>query len=323
MKNTLSQIQKTIIVPEIYAGHRLDQALAQLFPEHSRSRLQNWIKKHQITVNNKYWRPSERLQGGETLIIQAQAEIAQNTWEAQPLPLQILYEDETVLVINKSIGLVTHPAAGNYSGTLANALLHHAPSLHQLPRAGIVHRLDKDTSGLLIIAKTLEAHTHLIKQLQERTIKREYYAVINGVCIAGNTINAPIGRHSKDRKKMAVVESGKSAITHYRVLERYRAHTLVRVFLETGRTHQIRVHMAHHHHPLIGDNLYGGRLLIPANASSELIYILRNFKRQALHAIRLTFVHPATQETIQVEAPLPEDMENLLAILRGDIEKQN
>jgi 23S rRNA pseudouridine1911/1915/1917 synthase len=240
-------------------------------------------------------------------------------WEPEPIDLDIVYEDEAILVINKPAGLVVHPASGNWQGTLLNALLHHDASLDTVPRAGIVHRLDKETSGLLVVARTLEAQTSLVEQLQERSLTREYDAVINGVLTGGGKVDAPIGRHPVDRKRMAVVGNGKPAVTHYRVAERFRAHTHIKVKLETGRTHQIRVHMAYLKHPLIGDPVYGGRLRMPPASGEMMQQMLRRFPRQALHASRLGLLHPVSGEYMEWEMPLPEDMVQLLEVLRQDV----
>ena len=236
--------------------------------------------------------------------------------DAEKISLNIIFEDEQIIIINKPVGMVVHPAIGNHSNTLLNALLYHAPQLANLPRAGIVHRLDKDTSGLLVIAKTLEAQTTLVKQLNRRKITREYEAIVQGVLTGGGTISEPIGRHPRQRIKMAVVEGGKEAVTHYWVIERFNAYTHIKVKLETGRTHQIRVHMASHHHPIAGDQTYGGRMKLPKGASEELIEGLRQFKRQALHAKRLAFLHPMTNEETSFEAPLPNDIKHLLELLK-------
>lgn len=317
MNNTPHHINLHSIIPADYAGLRLDQAIAKLFPEHSRARLQEFIRKKQVQVNGEFKRPRDKVNGGEEIIIDAEIEPEQ-TWSAQMIALSIIYEDDFLLVINKPVGLVVHPAVGNRAGTLLNALLHHAPALSTLPRAGIVHRLDKGTSGIMVVAKTLTAHTSLVKQLQKRVIEREYRAVVCGVMTAGGTIDAPIGRHPTQRIKMAVIRSGKDAITHFRVLEKFRAHTYIKVNLETGRTHQIRVHMAHSHYPLLGDATYNHRIYLPAGASSELLKELQGFRHQALHAYRLQLVHPETQETMSWLAPLPEDFMTLLDVLRVD-----
>lgn len=317
MKNTDQIINLEAIVPETLAGQRLDRVLAELFPQFSRAKLQDWIKKGQITVNKQLKRPKDKLMGGEAIQLTATLE-NKTHWQAQDIALEIIYEDPEILIINKPVGLVVHPAAGNPDSTLVNALLHHYPPLTQLPRAGIVHRLDKNTSGLLVVAKTLTAHTNLVKQLQKRKIEREYLAIVHGVLISGGTVNAPMGRHARKRTHMAIVENGKEAITHYRVLERFRAHTLLKVKLETGRTHQIRVHMAHINHAIVGDATYGRRL-IPKGASSALLEILHDFKRQALHAHRLALTHPTTKEWLEWSVPMPSDMQNLVAALQQDL----
>ncbi|MDD3517086.1 MAG: 23S rRNA pseudouridine(1911/1915/1917) synthase RluD [Chromatiales bacterium] len=308
------QLEGTI--PAEAAGQRVDQALALLFPEHSRSRIQQWIQAGQVRVGGLRPRAKDRVLGGETAVIDAVVEVTQDD-RPQDIPLAIVHEDGQIIVIDKPPGLVVHPAVGNREGTLVNALLHHAPELARLPRAGIVHRLDKDTSGLLVVARTLEAHTDLVRQLQARTVHREYLTLVQGVLVAGGTIEGDIGRHHQDRKRMAVVDEGKPAVTHYRVEARYRAHTLLRVQLETGRTHQIRVHMAHIRHPVVGDPVYG-RLRIPAGAGTALVEALRGFRRQALHAARLGLIHPGSGEEVWFEAPLPEDMAALITAMAVD-----
>jgi 23S rRNA pseudouridine1911/1915/1917 synthase len=307
-------------IPDEQAGRRLDQVLAELFPEYSRSRLSQWIKAGQVRLDDRQPRPRDPVQGGEQVRIEAELE-PEGRVEAEAIPLDIVHEDEAILVLYKPAGLVVHPAAGNPAGTLQNALLHHDPDLAALPRAGIVHRLDKDTSGLMVVARSLTAHKSLVEQLQTRTMGREYEAVVQRVLTAGGTIDAPIGRHGVDRKRMAVTPGGKPAVTHYRVLERFRGHTHVRVRLETGRTHQIRVHMAHIHCPLVGDPVYGGRPRIPKGTDEALRQALRAFPRQALHAARLTLRHPLRDEEMSWEIPLPEDMRELLAILRADLQE--
>lgn len=304
-------------VPEELAGARLDQALSRMFPDFSRARLQQWIRAGQVTVDGRVMRPRDRVMGAEEVSVEAELEV-QETYQPEAIALDVIYADDTLLVINKPVGMVVHPAAGNWEGTLQNALLHYAPELAQVPRAGIVHRLDKDTSGLLVVARTLTAHKRLVEQLQARTVKREYAAVVNGVFTAGGTVDEPIARHPVDRKRMAVVASGKPAVTHYRVAERFRAHTHVTVRLETGRTHQIRVHMAHLRHPLVGDRVYGGRLRLPPDCTARLREMLQSFRRQALHAARLALEHPKSGELMEWEAPLPADMVDLLEALRDD-----
>ena len=305
-------------VPEEYAGRRLDQVLAELFSDFSRSRLQQWVKDGCVQVDGKSMRPRDKVFGGEEIVLQVRLEV-ETAYEPEPIPLDVVYEDEAILVINKPAGLVVHPAVGNWQGTLLNALLHHAPQLASVPRAGIVHRLDKETTGLLVVAKTLEAQTSLVEQLQARSFTREYDAVVVGVLTGGGTVNVPMGRHPVDRKRMAVVRSGgKAAVTHYRLEERFRAHTHIKVRLETGRTHQIRVHMAHLRYPLVGDPVYGGRLRLPPASSELLQQTLRRFHRQALHASRLGLQHPQSGEYMEWQAALPEDMQELLAVLRED-----
>jgi 23S rRNA pseudouridine1911/1915/1917 synthase len=311
----MSETEEIIVVASAdVAGLRLDQALARLFPDYSRSRLKDWILSGHVTVDRAVLRPRDRLSGGEEIRLRPELPVEEAV-RPQPIPLDVLYEDESVIVLNKPAGLVVHPGAGNPEGTLQNALLHHRPELATVPRAGIVHRLDKDTSGLMVVAGTVEDHTDLVRQLGERMVKREYRAVCNGVMTAGGTVDAPIGRHPVDRLKMAVRSSGKPAVTHYRVVRRYRSHTDVRVSLETGRTHQIRVHMAHIGYPLVGDRVYGGRLKLPPGAGEELTRILRGFRRQALHARRLAFRHPRSKETVTFEAPIPRDHRDLLEAL--------
>lgn len=308
------------IIPVEMSGLRLDQALARLFSQYSRGRLQDWIKAGQVKVDGKLLRPRDAVQAGQCVVINATL-VAQEQWEAQAIALNIVYEDETIIVLNKPAGLVVHPGAGNRNHTLLNALLHHAPELAELPRAGIVHRLDKDTSGLLVIARTLQAHQALIRAMQRRQIKREYLALVQGILISGGTVEEPIGRHPTQRMRMAVIHSGKRAITHYRVIERFPQHTLLRVELDTGRTHQIRVHMAHIQHSIVGDPTYAGRLKLPAGASEALKTGLITFKRQALHARHLAFLHPLTQQPLSFEAPIPDDLQGLLELLREDMRK--
>lgn len=313
----MQQINLQAIVPETHAGLRLDQSLAQLFPDFSRSRLQGWIKTGHILVNQRTATAKTKIIGGEQISINAEvSESSQH--EAQAIDLDIIYHDDDLIVINKPAGLVTHPAAGNRDHTLLNALLHYAPELADLPRAGIIHRLDKETSGLLVVARSVKAHTKLVADMQERLIHREYLAVACGRFTAGGSVDEPIGRHPKHRTKMAVVASGKPAVTHYRVQERFHDYTLLKVELETGRTHQIRVHMAYIQHALLGDPTYSGRLKIPKNSTPLLIETLRHFKRQALHAYQLGLEHPTTGEDMLWTAPLPQDFTDLLAILREE-----
>lgn len=316
MSNQNERITLSAEITAELAGKRLDQALALVFPAHSRSRLKEWIDKEKVTVNGVYKRPRTKVVEGDHIEVDAEIE-AQLDWAGEPISLDIVYEDEQILVINKPANLVVHPAVGNWVGTLVNALLHHCPALSQIPRAGVVHRLDKDTTGLMVVAKTLVAQTSLVNQLQARTVKRIYEAVVYGLILSGSTINEPIGRHPHDRIRMSVLESGKPAVTHYRVIERFKAHTHLRVQLETGRTHQIRVHLAHIHHPIIGDKIYGGRLRLPPKASEALQTCLKEFPRQALHAKSLSLVHPETGQEMQWEVPLPADMQQLLEVLRS------
>jgi len=313
----VTHIHESVIIPESQAGRRLDMALAQIFPEYSRSRLKLWIDQGKILLEGRQVKPREKVSGGEQVVIDARLE-PHKTVEAEAIALNIIHEDEAILVINKPAGLVVHPAAGNWSGTLQNALLHHYPGLDALPRSGIVHRLDKDTTGLMVVARTLSAHTQLVNALQTHAVEREYQAVVQGVMTAGGIVDAAIGRHPVDRKRMAVVENGKPSVTHYRVLQRYRAHTHIRLNLETGRTHQIRVHMASLHYALTGDQVYGGRFRIPPEASPEFLQQLKAFRRQALHAARLSLTHPATGEQVGWSAALPEDFQSLLAALEKD-----
>jgi 23S rRNA pseudouridine1911/1915/1917 synthase len=304
-------------IPSELAGQRLDQALAALFTDITRSRLQQWIEDGRVLLNGRVPRKRDKVKEGDAVEILAPS-LAEGNWKAQAIPIEIVHEDGDILVINKPPGLVVHPGAGNPEGTLLNALLNHAPTLAALPRAGIVHRLDKDTSGLMVVAKTERARQHLIEQLQEHSVEREYLTIVNGVMVAGGTVDAPIGRHRTQRTRMAVSDRGKPAVSHYRVMKKYRAHTLVQVKLESGRTHQIRVHMAHLHYPVVGDPVYGGRLKIPALASERLKNELRHFKRQALHALKLSLIHPGTGKRVQWATSVPEDMSKLMEALAQD-----
>lgn len=309
------------LIPDESIGLRLDQALAQLFPDYSRGQLTKWIKAGHVLVDNqKAMRPRDAVSGGERILITATIEIVDETWTAEKIQLDIIHEDDDVMIINKPAGMVVHPGAGNQHGTLVNALLNHAPQLETIPRAGIVHRIDKGTTGLLMIAKTLPAHNSLVSQLQERSVQREYQAIALGVLTAGGTIDEPIGRHHIDRKRMAVTNSGKPSITHYRVEQRFQAHTHIRCKLETGRTHQIRVHMAHIRHPLLGDSVYGGRFKFPKGVSEQCREAVKGFNRQALHAGLLGFIHPKTEQEVSWQVDMPEDMRNMLALLAQDTE---
>ncbi|GAB5413052.1 MAG: 23S rRNA pseudouridine(1911/1915/1917) synthase RluD [Congregibacter sp.] len=300
------------------AGKRLDQVAAKLFPEFSRSRLQAWIESGELLVDGQAARQRDRPKAGATLRLDAQLQ-TEVSWAAEPLALSIVYEDEHLLVIDKPAGLVVHPGAGNYDGTLVNALLHHRPSLEAVPRAGLVHRIDKETSGLLVIAATLSAHTSLVEQLQMKTVWREYYAIVRGQPTGGGTVDAPIGRHPRQRVKMAVLANGgKPAVTHYRIAQRFADYTVLRVQLETGRTHQIRVHMAHRGFPLLGDPVYGGRLQLPRGCSEQLAKALRGFKRQALHARALHFMHPNSGDMCEFESPLASDIRAMIDVLSAE-----
>jgi len=307
-------------IPEHLAGRRFDQALAELFPDFSRSRLTAWIKSGAARLGGEAAAPRQIVRGGEAVALDVVMEREIGA-QAEDIPLDIRYEDADLIVVNKPPGLVVHPGAGNPAGTLQNALLHHDPKLAEIPRGGIVHRLDKDTSGLMVVARTLRAHTSLVEQLSERDVHRQYAAIVYGAMVAGGRVDEPIGRHSHDRLKQAVREDGRDAITHYRVRERFRTMTLVECRLETGRTHQIRVHMAHVKHPLVGDAQYGGLLKLPKGASADLVDALRAFKRQALHAEKLEFAHPKTAKPLAIEAERPADMERLLGALRADVKE--
>ncbi len=310
-------IARTAVVPDAVSGRRFDAVLAELFPEFSRSRLAEWIKSGDAVLDGRQVRPRDPVRGGETVTLTAVLEI-QTRSEPEDIALDVLYEDEDVFVLNKPAGLVVHPGAGNPAGTLVNALLHRDPSLATLPRAGIVHRLDKDTSGVMVVARTLPAHTALVAQLSAREVHRQYLAVVVGSLVSGGTVNAAIDRHPRDRLRQVVREDGREAVTHYRLRERFRAHTLLECRLETGRTHQIRVHMAHIKHPIIGDPLYGGPLKLPKGATAGLVESLRGFKRQALHAETLEFIHPLSGEPVRCSTPMPTDMQALVATLRED-----
>ena len=309
-------VRREAEIPDAAAGERLDRALADLFPEFSRSRLQRWLRAGALCVDGGQPRPRDTVRGGERVVLEAVLE-AEGPAQPQAIPLDIVHEDDSLIVLDKPAGLVVHPGAGNREGTLQNALLHHAPALGAVPRAGIVHRLDRDTSGLMVVARTLQAHADLVAQLQARTVGREYLALVAGTFTAGGHVDADIGRHPKDRLRMAVRRGGKPAVTHYRIEQRFPAHTLLRCRLETGRTHQIRVHMAHIRHPIVGDPLYGGRMRLPPGADEAVIETLRGFRRQALHAARLSLRHPASGETLTWTAPLPEDFRRLVESLGG------
>jgi len=310
-------VRRRVVVPAEMAGRRLDQAAAALLPEYSRSRLKAWIDSGEMTLGGERVEPKRKVRGGEEIVLDAELEPAVPL-ESEPIPVTVRYADDALLIVDKPAGLVVHPGAGNPSGTLQNALLHLDPALAALPRAGLIHRLDKDTSGLLIVARTLEAQHKLAALLERREIHRTYRAVCQGVLTGGGTVDAPIGRHPRDRLRMAIVDGGRPAVTRYRVVERFRAHTYIEVELETGRTHQIRVHMASLRAPIVGDPLYGGRPRFPRQPTERLRATLERFPRQALHALRLELEHPLTGEPIVAESPLPADIEELLAALRED-----
>ena len=314
----MKQENHTLTVPEQHAGKRLDQVLALLCPQHSRSRLQAWIRDGFVTVDGAALKQKDTVQGGQSIEVRAQLDNQNEKWIEQEIPIDVIYEDEAILVINKAPGIVVHPGAGNPDRTLVNALLYHCPDLAQVPRAGIVQRLDKETSGIMVVAKTLEAHTRLVMDLQDRKITREYRAVVHGHLISGGTINAAIGRHPTLRTRMAVTDRGKTATTHYRIARKYTICTDLKIRLETGRTHQIRVHLAHLGHPVIGDPVYGGRKRFPKNVSDTLREKVASFPRQALHAVRLELLHPLNNQLQAWSAPLAADIEELLTAIRHE-----
>jgi len=304
-----------IIIPERMAGKRIDAALSEMLPDYSRSKISAWIKSGDALIKDKAFKPKDRVNGQEVVCLALKYK-QNNDWIAEKIPLNIVYVDEDIIVLNKQFGLVTHPGAGNWSGTLANALLYYDQSLSTLDRAGIVHRLDKNTSGLMVIARNEKSQKYLVEQFQAHLVDREYSAIVYGHMIAGGTVDEPIGRDPKDRVKQALSMSGKDAITHYRAIDRFKSHTHVKAILETGRTHQIRVHLSHVGHALIGDPMYGGRVRFPKKASEELKDVLLNFKRQALHSKKLTLTHPISGEIMSWKAPLPDDMTGLLEVLK-------
>jgi 23S rRNA pseudouridine1911/1915/1917 synthase len=316
----MTVVNCSLTIPEELDKQRLDRALAQLLPDYSRVRIKEWIQQGYVTVNKlQVTTPRHSVRSDDAVEVQATL-AAQITDMPEAIQLNIAYEDNDVLIINKQPGLIAHPGAGHPSGTLVNALLHHDNSLNKLPRAGLIHRLDKDTSGLLIIGKNSISHDRLLKMMQQRSIKRQYLAVCQGILISGGTIEEPIGRDPRSRIKMAVVQSGKPAITHYRVIKKYRAHTLLSIELETGRTHQIRVHFTHKGYPLIGDRTYRKQKALENPISDDLKKTCQQFKRQALHAEKLTLTHPISQEILTVEAPIPDDIAALLEALDTDLQ---
>ncbi|WP_058534884.1 23S rRNA pseudouridine(1911/1915/1917) synthase RluD [Legionella saoudiensis] len=319
----IEHIQKQLTVPREHHNQRIDSVLAHLLPEYSRSQISNWIKSGSVTMNQKPCKPKDKALDGDLIEINVDFNVSDPSFDScapEEIPLNIVFEDEELLVLNKPANMVVHPGAGNREHTLVNALLHHAPSQHLLPRAGIIHRLDKDTTGLLVVAKSLTAHTSLIRQMQAREIQRHYITLVQGHLISGATIETGFGRHPRNRLKMAVLEHGREAITHYSINKQYQDFTLLDVKLMTGRTHQIRVHLAHINHPVVGDQLYGGRMKVPAQASDELRTLIQEFKRQALHACSLSFFHPETDEELTFTAPLPDDFQHLLNTLDAHYE---
>jgi len=313
-------VTRQAVVPPEYAGSRLDRAAAAIWTEFSRSRIQQWIESGALTLDGVRTAPRHKLRGGETIAIDAEFEAV---LEARPeaIALRIVYEDAHLIVIDKPAGLVVHPGAGNPGGTLLNALLHHDAALANLPRAGLVHRLDKDTSGLLVVARDHTAQQRLGKMIEQRRVKRIYRAVCQTAMTGGGVIDAPIDRNPRDRTRMAVREGGRESRTHYRLLERFRAHSHIELTLESGRTHQIRVHLAHIRAPIVGDPVYGGRPRLPPQSGEALRSLLQSFPRQALHARALAFPHPEDERELQFESPLPADFENLLTALRDDLEQ--
>ena len=303
-----------IIIPERMTGQRFDVALSEMLPDYSRSKITAWIKSGEALINHKPFKPKDKVNGSEMVELTINQK-QNNDWVGEDIPLNVVFEDEDMIVLNKAVGLVTHPGAGNWSGTLANALLHYEPKLATLDRAGIVHRLDKNTSGLMVVARNEKSQKNLVEQLQTHSVSREYSAIVYGHMVSGGTIDKPIGRDTKDRVKQTVSSNGKEAVTHYRVIDRYQNHTHVKVILETGRTHQIRVHLSHIGYPLIGDSMYGGKVRFPRKADAILKKALVNFKRQALHSRKLTLAHPISGKLVSWKAPLPEDMLVLLDVL--------
>jgi 23S rRNA pseudouridine1911/1915/1917 synthase len=315
----MSDLPETTQIPQQLSGQRLDAALAEMFPQYSRNRLKQWVQEGQILLDGEVVKPKARVLASQWLSLNVEPGDENQSCEAEDIALDIVHQDAALIVINKPAGLVVHPAAGHRTGTLQNALLFHDVGLSQVPRAGIVHRLDKDTTGLMVVARSLQAHTYLVDQLQQRLITREYQALVHGVMTGGGEVDQPIGRHPRDRLRMAVREEGRESLTHYRLLQRFRCHSHVQLRLDTGRTHQIRVHMQHLHHAVVGDPVYAGRMRLPPNASPEFIAALHDFRRQALHAWRLSLQHPDSGEALSWEAPLPADMEALRQQMLEDL----
>lgn len=303
-----------IIIPKRMEGERLDIAIAEMYSEYSRSKITSLIKSGKAKINEKTFKPKDKAIGEEVVFLELKQD-SNYDWQAEDIPLNVVFQDDHIIVINKEPGIVTHPGSGNRNGTLANALLNYDPSLSKLDRAGIVHRLDKNTSGLMVVARTMQSQKYLVEQLQTHSIVREYSAIVYGHMISGGTIDEPIGRDPKDRVKQAVIRAGKEAKTHYRVIDRFTNHTHVKAILETGRTHQIRVHLSHIGHPLIGDFIYGGKVRYPKKASDVLKNKLFDFRRQALHAKKLTLIHPDSGKLISFKVELPKDMKELVKVL--------
>lgn len=312
-------MRRSLEIPESLDGYRLDQALASLCPDYSRTRLQQWIKLGHVLLAGEVSRSRDRVTPGQSIDINIPEDDSNelSTVIAQDIPVNVVHEDSNIIVIDKPWNLVVHPAAGNRDGTLQNGLLYRYPELAQVPRAGLVHRLDKDTTGLMVVARTLESHTEIVRQLQAREMRREYEAVVHGVMVSGGRVDAPVGRHAVDRKRMAVTANGRQARTYYRVIKKFKSHTHLRLRLESGRTHQIRVHMSHIRYPIVGDPVYGGRFRVPPGASQELIHYLQGFSRQALHAVYLELIHPLTKKPVHWSSPLPGDMQQLISVLDG------
>ena len=304
-----------VIIPDRLSGQRIDSVLAEMLPSVSRSKISSSIKAGDVLLNSHKLKPKDKVSGSETICLNIMNNQT-NKWDAEDIPIDLVYEDDDIIVINKPAGLVTHPGSGNWNGTLANALLHHYPNLSNLDRAGIVHRLDKNTSGLMVVAKNIKSQKYLVEQLQSHSVVREYSAIVYGHMISGGTVDHPIGRDPRDRVKQSVLRNGKESITHYRVMDRFLNHTHVKAILETGRTHQIRVHLAYVGHPLIGDPLYGGRVRFPKNARQELKYALRSFDRHALHSKKLTLLHPETGISMSWKVEPPNDMKELINCLK-------